>query len=207
VEGKHDAGEADPATGQAAQVDTGTLVNLYRRLTGKEPTEEEVAAEWVCWARIEKKLIEMGAKRCQRAGVGAPAPGNDLGNLLCALQLRAGSLQSSPIHPAQAAYDLQGPGPRHAAMSDALPSELETLPPLPGLVLVLSAVWWSITLAWRWDGGRPRSAELIPASPPRYNLLHRRSEGSAVQGLAMPTGRRLNRRPPNVFRPLMQFVG
>jgi hypothetical protein len=35
------------------------------------------------------------------------------------------------------------------------------------LVLVLSAVWWFITLAWRWDGGRPRPAELIPASAPR----------------------------------------
>jgi hypothetical protein len=28
------------------------------------------------------------------------------------------------------------------------------------LVLVLSAVWWFITLAWRCDGGRPRPAEL-----------------------------------------------
>jgi hypothetical protein len=35
------------------------------------------------------------------------------------------------------------------------------------LVLVLAAVWWFVTLGWRCDGGRPRPAELIPASTPR----------------------------------------
>jgi hypothetical protein len=35
------------------------------------------------------------------------------------------------------------------------------------LVLVLAAVWWFFTLAKGCQVGRPRQAELIPASAPR----------------------------------------
>jgi hypothetical protein len=35
------------------------------------------------------------------------------------------------------------------------------------LVLVVSAVWWFFTLARGCQVGRPRPAELIPASAPR----------------------------------------
>jgi hypothetical protein len=42
-----------------------SLGGLYRRLTGREPTDEEMAGLRVRWARIEKTLAE-------RSGAAAP---------------------------------------------------------------------------------------------------------------------------------------